>query len=83
MAVMTTQQRAECHADYMRTESGVFGVITKAQLRAALDAADQWASDNAASFNAELPQPARTVLTAAQKARLLAWVILKRWNVGV
>ena len=46
-----------------------------------MDAADQWASDNAASFNAALPQPARTVLTAAQKARLLAWVILKRYQV--
>jgi hypothetical protein len=83
MAVMSAQDRADCDADFMRTERGTFGAMTKADLQAALNAADQWASDNAAAFSASLPLPARTVLTASQKARLLAWVILKRYNVGV
>lgn len=80
MAVLSDADRAACWADFMRTipAGTALGAITKADLRAALDAADQWASDNAASFNSALPLPARTVLTPAQKARLLAWVILKR-----
>ena len=83
MAIMSDTNRSECWADFMRTESGTYGGITKADLRAAINAADQWASDNAASYNTALPQPARAELTAAQKARLLAWVIMKRHKVGV
>lgn len=82
MAVMTDPNRAACWADFMRSETGTFGAMTKADLRAAIDAADQWCSDNAASFNLALPLTARTVLTATQKARLLAAVILKRYSTG-
>jgi hypothetical protein len=57
--------------------------ITKADLRAAVDAADQWVSDNAASYNNAIPQPARGVLTSSQKARLIAVVITKRFVKGV
>lgn len=83
MAVMTDTDRWECWADFMRTEKATIASLSKSELRAALDAADLWASNNAASFNTAIPQPARNALTAAQKARLLAWVILKRYNVGV
>lgn len=85
MAVMTSQQRAELWADFMRELSAgriVVGALTKAELRAAVDAIDQWCSDNAASFNSALPQPARAVLTANQKSRLLRAVVLKRENAG-
>ena len=82
MPIMGDADRQACFVDFMRSESGAIGAVLKAELRAAVDAADQWASDNAAAYNAALPLPARTVLTASQKARLLAWVILKRWNVG-
>lgn len=56
--------------------------INKTQLRAAIDAADDWADTNAASYNSALPVAARTNLTANQKARLLALVIMRRWEVG-
>lgn len=83
MAVMSEQNRQACFADFMRTELSTYsGSMTKAELRAAIDAADLWASDNAASYNSALPLPARTVLTSAQKARLLAAVILKRYTTG-
>ncbi len=84
MAIMTTGDRAECWADYMRNPDAtdVFG-LTKPDLRAALDAVDQWVSDNTAAFNTALPQPARTALTPAQKARLLLWVVRWRWLKGV
>ena len=56
--------------------------VTKAELRADLDAADQWVDDNAASFNSALPQPARGALTASQKARLLMRVVSRRFQVS-
>lgn len=83
MAVMPSQERFDCWADFMRSESGAFGALSKQDLRAAVDAADQWCSDNAASFNSALPQPTRGVLTTVQKARLLAWIVLKRHKVGI
>jgi hypothetical protein len=84
MAVMPTADRADCATDFMRNpDAGESFGITKTELTAAVNAADQWASDNAASFNTALPVAARTGLTAAQKARLLQWVIRWRWLKGV
>ena len=85
MAVMTSGQRATCATSMMADLSRLrtqLGVLTKAELRAAIDAADQWASDNASAYNAALPQPARSVLTAAMKSQLLAAVILARHSNG-
>lgn len=84
MAVMTSPQRAEAWADMMREMSDERETVTivKPDLRAALDAADQWVSDNAASFNTALPVAARNGLTATQKARLLVWVVRKRFQLG-
>ncbi len=55
--------------------------IGRQDIRAAIDAVDQWIDDNQASFNAALPEAARTNLTAAQKARLLFYVVRKRYEV--
>ena len=55
--------------------------LTKAQLRAAVDATDQWVEDNSASFNTALPVAVRTALTAKQKAILFSIVSLRRYGV--
>ena len=55
--------------------------LTKADLRAAIDAVDAWAEANAATFNLAIPQPARAALTPRQKAELLATVVRRRWEV--
>lgn len=83
MAVLTAAERQAPWAELMRDLSGrgEAVAVTKSDLRAALDAADDWAEANAASFNAAIPQPARAQLTARQKAMLLAWVITRRWAV--
>lgn len=85
MAEMTAGQRAAAAAglmdDLSRTREAL-GALTKAEFRAAVDAADTWANNNSASYNSALPLPARTVLTAPQKARLLAAVVLARWTNG-
>ena len=73
-------ERAQVHAELQRHWSRLrlpCGV-TKADLRAAVDAVDQWCEDNSASLNAAIPQPARGALSAAQKAWLLCYVVRKR-----
>lgn len=79
MAVLTAEQRREAWAEMMRL-GGVS--ISKADLRAAFDAIDDWFDANAATLNAALPQPARASLTTQQKALLLPLVIRKRYDVG-
>ena len=85
MAVLTDQDRFEVWADVMRQTAislaldEPIGNITKQDLRAAIDALDVWLNDNAASANSAIPLPARTALSARQKAALLMYVISKRY----
>lgn len=84
MAVLTEPQRAAAMAELMREISSSGTVtITKAALRAALNAADVWADSNASSYNTAIPQPARNALTSRQKAHILALVIMARWKVSI
>lgn len=76
-----TQLGAEFQADASQAREG-FGAVVKADIQAAIAATDDWAVANAASFNSALPLPFRTVATAAQKARLLMYVIRRRYEVG-
>ena len=52
--------------------------FTRSQLKAAVDAADQWVEDNQTSFNTALPIPFRTNATLTQKVILLAYVLWRR-----
>lgn len=81
MAVLSVQQRHDLWAGFMREfpKAETLGEITKDQLRAAVDALDQFFSDNAGTVNAAIPQPARGVLTTRQKALLLIHVIRARY----
>lgn len=57
--------------------------VTKPVLLAAVNALDEYLSDNETLINAKLPLDARTGLTKKQKARLLAMVVEERYNTGV
>jgi hypothetical protein len=84
MAVMGTTDRQAVTDQFQRENTVVIsGALTKAQLRAAIDAADAWVDSNAASYNTALPLPARTVLTAGQKALILVYVVTRRWILGL
>lgn len=80
MAVMPDGDRAACSTALQRffsqTASAVS--ITKPELRAAINAADDWADANAGAYNSAIPQPARSALTSDQKALVLAYVALRR-----
>jgi hypothetical protein len=84
MAVLTDQARAEIWAEFMRelSRDGDPITITKADLRAAFNAIDDFMDANAATINQALPQPARTALTITQKARLLNFVVSRRYIEG-
>ncbi|WP_455219842.1 hypothetical protein [Kaarinaea lacus] len=55
--------------------------INKADLRAAVNAIDTYMNDNAATINNTLPTRARDNLTSQQKALLLSYIVLKRYQV--
>lgn len=84
MAVLADADRKQAWADLMRqfSQDAQSVGVTKPDLRAAIDAIDQFLSDNAATINAAIPQPARASLTAPQKALLLVYVIKQRYLSG-
>jgi hypothetical protein len=83
MAVMSDGDRIACWEQWMRENlETITGSMTKAEFRAAVDATDQWVSDNSASYNSAIPQPARGAMSNSQKAFLLSVVLLKRFKVG-
>lgn len=84
MATLTNEQRRQIWAEYMKDISSDRETcsITKADLRAAFDALDDWFDANAATLNSALPTAARTGLTTAQKARLLMLVVRERYIIG-
>lgn len=85
MAVLSNADRLAIWAEFMRLAENISngaGALTKAQLRAAVDAVDDWVDTNAAAFNTAIPLPARTSLTARQKASLLVYVTRRRWEIS-
>lgn len=83
--VMNDQQRKQLAGDIMlilssRLES--FPML-KADLIAAVSAADDWCEANTVSYNSALPQPFRGTATPDQKSGLLEHVISRRRKLGV
>ncbi len=83
MALLTNNDRQALWADFMQqlSERRESLGLSKTDLRAAVDATDQWIDDNAASYNGALPIEARTTLTAAQKVELFNLVAARRFAV--
>jgi hypothetical protein len=83
MAELSENDRIACWAQWMRENTdAITGALTKAEIKAAVDAMDVWANDNAASLNSAIPTPARTVLSTAQKNALFSIVTFKRYGTG-
>lgn len=85
MAVLTDPDRAAVWAEMMREVSNqraAFGNLSKADLRAAVNAIDDFLNTNAGALNSAIPQPARGALTTPQKALLLMYVVSRRYLAG-
>ncbi len=83
MAVLTDNQREEVWAEIMRLWSRQLmpTSLNKSELRAFVDAVDQWIDDNQASFNSAIPEPAKSALTQKEKVRGFMLVAEKRFEV--
>lgn len=77
MANMSAEERRRCWAQFMRVNAEPLS-ITKTELRAAIDATDQWITDNEIAYNTAIPQPARGALSATQKTLLFTYVAMRR-----
>lgn len=86
MANLSLADRAVVSAlfqsDESRDRSG-FAALTKADLIAAVNGLDDYLETNKVAMNTAIPQPARGALTTKQKARLLVYVIQRRYQVEV
>lgn len=85
MAVLGAGDQAAVYAAFVaELNAAKTETITcvRADLKAAVQAVDAWIDGNAASFNSAIPQPARGALTAKQKARLLRFVVQRRFEVA-
>ena len=85
MAILPDEDRVETWAGFMRELSDRKEPMpwTKDVIRAAVDAVDQWVSDNAASYNAALPAAFRSTASPALKAFILVLVVTRRHLKGV
>jgi hypothetical protein len=85
MAELSIADRRRILAALMRHWSNDYTPVglTKANLKAAVDATDTWIDDNQTSYNQALPQKAQDNLTAAQKTLLFCGVALMRVDPGV
>ena len=83
MAILDEAARSKVWADLMRrfSNDGEVVGVNKLDLRAAINALDSFMDDHAADINTTLPLPARTELTVQQKAIMLSYVVLKRYEV--
>ena len=57
--------------------------ITKSDLKAAVDSLDDYLNDNQVDINNALPAAAKAGLTKQQKAIVMAYVTLKRYEVDI
>lgn len=62
------------------SESLSVGSMTSSDIRAAVDATDDWQNSNAASFNTALPSAAQFNLSPTLKNRLFNLVAKNRWG---
>ncbi len=80
MAVLPDADRAAVAAEFNRGyDTTEAANLAKPDIRAAINAVDDWFDLNAATVNLIFPQPFRANATVRQKARLLQYVLQKRY----
>lgn len=80
MAALTLQERADIVADIQRT-SECTSTITKTQLRAVIDALDDWwEATGAIAANSSIPTPQRGAMTVRQKAYIFKVILDKKYR---
>lgn len=80
MALLDATSRQRVWAQAMRDIPRDVGLpeITKQELKAAMDAMDDWIEAQQLTFNLALPQPFRAAATGRQKSVLFMMVLARR-----
>jgi hypothetical protein len=83
MAVLSEADRLRIWRGIMRYWSNIWEAtdISGPDLKAAVNATDQWIDDNQVSYNQALPSAAQSGLTQAQKVLLFCGVALARVDI--
>lgn len=85
MAVLDEANRVAVWESHMRDPdlcAETFGTMSKTDLRAAVDALDDYLETNKTAINNALPAAAKAGMTTKQKAKLLMWVVRQRYLTG-
>lgn len=82
MTTLDNVQRIRVWAGFMRDGTEPLGGMSKADLRAAVDALDDWLDAVPIKWNTAIPQPARGALSRRQKYLLLKHVLDRRLQAG-
>jgi len=77
---LSAADRQKVTDQLMRDNEAPLGPMTKAELRTAVNATDQWIDDNQASWIATLPANVASATTAVQKTWIFAYVLMMRIN---
>lgn len=79
MAVLNGSDRTGIWAELMR-QLGQYGSVSinRVELKAAVDALDDFLEANSAAINQAIPQPARGALNGSQKAFIVSAVARRR-----
>ena len=85
MAVLDEANRVAVWEQQMRDPELVaemYGSMTKSDLRAAVNAIDDYFETNKTTINNTLPAAAKAAMTTKQKAKLLVYVLARRYLTG-
>jgi len=82
--MLTDEDRAKIWRGLMRLWSSQWQrcTLSKAELRATVDATDVWIDEHQASYNAALPEAAQSGLTLMQKTVVFCAVALARVGIS-
>lgn len=75
---LSAADRQKVADQLMRDNQAPLGAITKAEIRASVDATDTWIDANSASWIATLPAAAGAGLSANQKTWVFTYVLMMR-----
>lgn len=78
-APLSDAKRSKIWADIM-SEGGGFGTLNKYQLKAVIEAADNWIGSSTSSFNNSLPEPGKSQLDMKMKLKIFRMLIKIRWE---
>lgn len=83
MPTLPEETRERIWAGYMESVPGFVGDCTKADLKNAVDALDDWITNSAPTLDAGIPEPARSALSPHQKTKLFLMIVEERYAEGM